>query len=149
MGEFFKSWRQKAGCVTLVMACVLMAAWVRGLCVTDRITYDIPAWNCSWSVHNGGGECTVINDWVDKGRLPRLPGLVWMTSHASDKRPHVVRTISVSRSWWFLGNQRIEQRFVTLRIASATILMCVVTIWLLLSKQRPVNCRVEPPKELP
>ena len=29
MREFFKPWRRKIGVVTLVMACVLMAGWVR------------------------------------------------------------------------------------------------------------------------
>ena len=31
MREFFRGWRRKAGCVTLVMATVLWAAWVRSL----------------------------------------------------------------------------------------------------------------------
>jgi len=29
MGEFFNGWRRKTGVVTLVMACVLLAGWVR------------------------------------------------------------------------------------------------------------------------
>jgi hypothetical protein len=29
MGEFFKGWRRRVGVVTLVMACVFMAGWVR------------------------------------------------------------------------------------------------------------------------
>jgi len=29
MGEFFKGWRRKIGVLTLVMACVMMGAWVR------------------------------------------------------------------------------------------------------------------------
>lgn len=29
MGEFFHGWRRKAGCVTLMMACVLMCGWIR------------------------------------------------------------------------------------------------------------------------
>ena len=38
MREFFKGWRRKAGCVTLVMACMLMAGWVRSLIIRDEIT---------------------------------------------------------------------------------------------------------------
>jgi len=37
MGEFFKGWRRKAGCVTLVMACVFMAIWLRTFAATDTI----------------------------------------------------------------------------------------------------------------
>jgi hypothetical protein len=39
MGEFFTPWRRKAGCVTLVMACVFMAAWLRSLTTRDQITF--------------------------------------------------------------------------------------------------------------
>jgi len=41
MGEFFKGWRRKAGCVALVMACVLMAGWVRSAFCCDTIGYDV------------------------------------------------------------------------------------------------------------
>jgi len=39
MGDFFKGWRRKAGCVTLVMACTFAAAWVRSFIVEDRMTH--------------------------------------------------------------------------------------------------------------
>jgi len=29
MGEFFKGWKRKTGCVTLLMACVFMGGWVK------------------------------------------------------------------------------------------------------------------------
>ena len=29
MGEFFRGWRRKAGCVSLVLSCVFMIGWVR------------------------------------------------------------------------------------------------------------------------
>ena len=38
MREFFRGWRRKVGCVTLVMACVLMAGWVRSLQVIEAIS---------------------------------------------------------------------------------------------------------------
>jgi len=31
MRDFFRGWKRKAGCVTLVTACLLMAGWVRSL----------------------------------------------------------------------------------------------------------------------
>ena len=39
MGEFFRGWRRKIGCVTLVMALVFMMTWVRGYYVEDRIEF--------------------------------------------------------------------------------------------------------------
>ncbi|MEI8383777.1 MAG: hypothetical protein WCJ09_26925 [Planctomycetota bacterium] len=41
MGDFFHGWRRKAGCVTLVMACVVMAMWVRSHNMVDGITFSI------------------------------------------------------------------------------------------------------------
>lgn len=38
MLPFFHCWRRKAGCVTLVMSCVCMAAWVRSLSTKDEVS---------------------------------------------------------------------------------------------------------------
>lgn len=37
MGEFFNGWRRKAGLVTLVMACVLTAGWMRSMGYQDAV----------------------------------------------------------------------------------------------------------------
>lgn len=37
MRDFFKGWERKSGCVTLVMACVFMAGWVRSFVANDVI----------------------------------------------------------------------------------------------------------------
>lgn len=37
MSEFFKPWRRKAGCLTLVMACMFLVGWVRSGTVDDRV----------------------------------------------------------------------------------------------------------------
>jgi hypothetical protein len=36
MSDFFHGWRRKAGCVTLVMACVVTSAWIRSLYLRER-----------------------------------------------------------------------------------------------------------------
>ena len=41
MREFFHGWRRKAGCVTLVMACVLAGLWVRTMIFADQIVFNI------------------------------------------------------------------------------------------------------------
>ena len=38
MGEFFRGWRRKIGCLTLVMALVAMAGWVRSLGRQDSLS---------------------------------------------------------------------------------------------------------------
>jgi len=39
MKEFFQGWRRKIGVVTLVMALVFMAGWVRSLVVEDELDF--------------------------------------------------------------------------------------------------------------
>ena len=41
MREFFKGWKRKIGCLTLVMACVATAGWVRSQHFSDFIKYRI------------------------------------------------------------------------------------------------------------
>ena len=40
MREFFRSWKRKVGVVTLVMACVFMAGWVRSNSLQDVVTFQ-------------------------------------------------------------------------------------------------------------
>jgi len=40
MYEFFKGWRRKIGVVTLMMACVFMAGWVRSQFCGDVVTFN-------------------------------------------------------------------------------------------------------------
>ncbi len=46
MGEFFKGWRRKIGIVTLLMACVFMAGWVRSLAMCDVFRFPTGQHTC-------------------------------------------------------------------------------------------------------
>lgn len=46
MADFFKPLRRKIGVVTLLMACVFLASWVRSLSMIDWIT--VGTWNSFW-----------------------------------------------------------------------------------------------------
>jgi hypothetical protein len=50
MREFFKGWRRKTGVVTLMLACVFMACWVR-----SQTTYDVLS-VCDCSVLSYSGD---------------------------------------------------------------------------------------------
>ena len=41
MGTFFKGWRRKAGCVTLVLATFTMGAWIRSIRLCDDVEFSI------------------------------------------------------------------------------------------------------------
>ena len=40
MREFFKNWRRKAGCVTLLVACAVMVAWIRSQNASDLLLQE-------------------------------------------------------------------------------------------------------------
>ena len=40
MREFFKEWRRKVGLLTLLMACVFMAGWVRSHVIQDQFLFS-------------------------------------------------------------------------------------------------------------
>ncbi len=55
MGEFFKGWRRKTGLVTLAMACVLMAGWMRAAVTVD--TYPLTRQE---AIVSGDGHVTAV-----------------------------------------------------------------------------------------
>jgi hypothetical protein len=49
MRDFFKGWRRKVGCVTLVMACAVATGWLRSMLTDDYIA----AFNRTFCSSNG------------------------------------------------------------------------------------------------
>ena len=41
MGEFFRRWRRKVGCIALVMASVFAGGWIRSIDTQDRLATEI------------------------------------------------------------------------------------------------------------
>jgi hypothetical protein len=41
MGELFRRWRRKTGCMTLVLACVAMGGWVRSQNHLDHVSLNL------------------------------------------------------------------------------------------------------------
>lgn len=54
MREFFKSWRRKAGVVSLVMACTLLVAWMR-----TAVTVDIIRLSRQEAIISGDGHFVI------------------------------------------------------------------------------------------
>ena len=47
MSEFFRGWRRKVGCVTLVLACIAATAWVRSYVLFEKFCYRIERFSTS------------------------------------------------------------------------------------------------------
>ena len=77
MREFFKGWRRKVGLAALVMACVVMGAWMR-----SQFTSDVFCWSIgheSEVVISGNGalswwrlamqrRSTILESWLRQSR---------------------------------------------------------------------------------
>lgn len=55
MGEYLHGWRRKLGCVTLVIACLLLGAWVRSASYCDYLRFKVSGETVSviWSTSHG------------------------------------------------------------------------------------------------
>ena len=153
MGEFFKPWRRKAGLLTLVMALMLMAGWVRSPFVTDMIAYSkevnsVDYWFSADSRLGWFGlridpkRCLASNS-TETFKGPAIPS--WYTTLTSQNR----QTYAFLRSeWrWFgfdVGKEEAGFAFDwvfyrTVPYWSVVVPLTVISAWLLLSKPRPSN----------
>jgi hypothetical protein len=122
MGEFFRPWRRNAGCVTLVMASVLAAGWVRSygrddlfLCdlfgrqyFLESIQYHL---RCGSHIWNGAHS---LFDWISTPRTGE----------------------------WFEEEESIA---VTIQFRTIVIPLTLLSTYLLLSKRRPARQAVKSP----
>lgn len=89
MHEFFHGWRRKLGCITLVMALVIMAWWARSYVVRDVIT-TAPLFGKGHTLSSDVGELQWVSwransprsqfpaGWRSQGlRYTKLPKLRW------------------------------------------------------------------------
>ena len=81
MREFFRGWRRNLGLVTLVIALVLMAGWIRSEAIGDDITFRIG--KCGTEIRSEKSHITAIMTWArDEGRW--LPENEWTTGFSPD-----------------------------------------------------------------
>ena len=59
-GEFFRGWRRKAGCVSLVLACVFAAAWIRSCNSLDYLYLRGMTNKWEWVLISGGQKFYVL-----------------------------------------------------------------------------------------
>jgi hypothetical protein len=67
MRDFFKPWRRKAGCVTLVMACLFAAGWVRSRSFHDTFTHGVVAQKMTYGLTSCPlGISLVKSEWGER-----------------------------------------------------------------------------------
>ena len=97
MSEFFRGWKQKVGCITLVMAVVFFLGYIRGCLVSDEYEYRLNQTD-SFYVYNSargiGFSCI------------RLGGGSWQFT-----APYLflIFPLAILSAWLLLGKKRSEK----------------------------------------
>jgi hypothetical protein len=149
MVTYFKPWRRKFGVVTLVIACVLAAGWVRSLMVLDSFYSINPQFRASYQ----GAFCVVFHShggWVSGWLLGGTETRSDFTRPNWHRIPaHKAKSFENTRddlSWKALvvgvgfgtpstGNP-LKRSIWYFRYSSIVIPLTLLSAWLLLSKVR-------------
>jgi len=144
MPHYFKPLRRKIGVVTLVLACLLMAGWVRSFAKSDSI---IVSWQkTSYYFHSKRGVVTLARHTGSWGKM------YWFSHNLLPSDKAVARTFTdagIKEDWRFdfggvviaegtpkhePGSTRIAR--LTFRYWMLVVPAAVLSAWLLLSKPR-------------
>jgi hypothetical protein len=160
MGEFFRGWRRRVGVVTLLMACVFLAGWVRSGMMNDFLATDRS--NATYRLGSYGGILNFIREKSPAtfGRFLELSSF----EAKGDKHELWAKWISwdgheVHWQWdcgqfhigagTIIGTGTMKTTRVESRILpywSIVVPLTLISLWLLLSRSRPSTTKnsVEP-----
>ena len=150
MREFFRGWRRKAGCVTLVVACVGMVGGVRGYAVEDvwqpKYGMVVDGFQHAPVQHHFRSSRYGITWHKSKGLDDTSFGWVagWSTNSLVEAAQVEVKIRGDIKSRWSWGgfdfcySEKDEARFLRLRIPywSLVLPLTAISSWLLLSKPK-------------
>ena len=132
MREFFKGWRRKTGCVTLLLAMVLTTFWVRSL---GRPLLAQIGYGRFHLLHSTEGRIDWMS-WIQPGSEPQV-AMVVLSSVPAEDLAKILELIGAD-----LRNSNVELREASIPYWSLAIPLTLLSAWLLLSKPR------QPPKPL-
>ncbi|WP_029247179.1 hypothetical protein [Schlesneria paludicola] len=139
MREFFRGWKRKFGVVTLLMACAVMAGWVRSLSVIDEVAiyttgrehafgsaFGYFAWQ-STDAHT-----TNTKRFWDWNAQPTIGSGLTSESLVKQFESSLTSLESLHPQQWMLSYWLL------------VIPLTLLSAWLLLSKSRPANFSESP-----
>ena len=158
MKEFFRGWRRKAGVLTLLMACLFMAAWVRSFSTIDWLT--LATWNSYWRLTIEHGVVELSRYRYVSGDRPQLSfkngGLKSWTSESLVNPDGQISSYGTCRAnlatadtntefcglayatrKWITPTFVVDESFFVFTYHYVTIPLSLLSAYLLLSKPRP------------
>lgn len=76
MREFFKGWRRKVGCVTLLMALLLAVGWVRSY-QDQEIVIEYRGQSANYFIHSREGILCGVGDQISYGQFQLWSASYW------------------------------------------------------------------------
>ena len=159
MREFFRGWKRKLGVVTLVMACVLTAGWVRSQSLVDDYCTGNGTLPDRFRIRSCSDRITVISEhnksnWNRPGgwgyRRLEVKDLVNSpTGYEFEIERHVFEYDAHLRFWGFEygflreaiqpSTRQFRATFCTIPYFSIVLPLTLLSAWLLLLKPRPAK----------
>lgn len=152
MLSFFRGWKRKMAVVSLGMACLFLAGWVRSLFVTDVV--QIPFRGVQSTVQSIAGELALYCLWADHPD-DMLADLRWSwASYQFEEQDsiddqdrsflqmlgfHYQYATIANQNFRTLGIRALYSREWTIPYWSIALPLAAISAWLLLSKQPPVK----------
>ncbi len=149
MGQFFRGWKRKVGCVTLLMALVFMAAWIRSFGFSDQ--FIVPLGQHRTVV--GGSFFQYVILFMLNDEQPGQAGnilhqFIWASGPYKEIDMRVFEDsdgVTWNWSWYGVGIRVSSQEqdstihfsnYCAIPYALVTIPLTFISLWLLLSKPR-------------
>ena len=167
MRDFFKPWRRKLGCVTLVLACVFAGVWVRSLYGSDSTLFPTGK-ALSLQLISRSATLTIrrfespyrVRPLIGNADRIGLVGAVKLdemtTADIETTLDEIIHAkVGNPYSWkfrfWGIEYGHLDVRGMSLRVTvwklpfwSIVIPLTLLSAWLLLSKQPPAKVKVQP-----
>ena len=148
----FKPWRRKIGVVTLVMACAMMAGWVRSIHNYD-VVECFPCETIIMRLNSWDGNLCYVHCITEKVTIWSSFGLSTTVVESFENDFPFDKQFTKTRWVWRLGRIGVatsmddESDSITAVVAPYWLIafpLALLSAWLLLSKPRPAKLRESP-----
>lgn len=132
MQKFFRGWKRKLGVVTLILACVFAAGWVRSLIVIDEMSFYIAGRD------HGFGSALGLIAWRSIDNHAQNPSIRWITETIKGSGHTAESLVTQFESSFYLQKSLHPTQFIA-TYWSIVVPLTFLSAWLLLSKPPATN----------
>lgn len=156
MGAFFKGWRRKVGALTLALACLFLAGWVRSLSTCDFVSFfssDRQALHDLSSTRMGLMYMLTRHDFTTQTKTITFETRPWNLPPGMDYLSYVQMNWKLDWCGFRFGHSFQTTNDITGTMAlvipywSIVIPLTAISAYLLLCKPRPAKMQITQPSQ--